>query len=115
MQQVYGLALPARMQIEAQIVNKYALVCSLLCVRCSFALNPRTLCPQSARVCYESQICRTRLGLPSSRLALDTLLGRLDEVSPETYLGLPEHSIDMVDYREVIEQQRGIQLMPKRF
>lgn len=53
-------------------------------------------------------ICRTRLGLPSSNIGLDALMGRLDDFSTESYLGLPETSIDMPDFRADIEKQRGI-------
>eukprot|EP00892_Ulva_mutabilis_P012881 jgi/Ulvmu1/9966/UM059_0015.1 len=74
MQQAYGIALPARMQIEAQIVNK------------------------------------KRLGLPSSNIGLDALMGRLDDFSTESYLGLPDTSVDMPDFRTEIERQRGIHI-----
>lgn len=57
-----------------------------------------------------SSVRRTRLGLPSSNIGLDALMGRLDDFSAESYLGLPESSVDMPDFRAAIEQQRGIHI-----
>lgn len=37
-------------------------------------------------------------------------MGRLDDFSPESYLGLPETCIDMPDFRADIEKQRGIHI-----
>lgn len=64
--------------------------------------------------CSESspgtELCRRRLGLPSSNIGLDALMGRLDDFSTESYLGLPETNIDMPDFRTEIEKQRGINI-----
>ncbi|WIA40702.1 hypothetical protein OEZ86_004397 [Tetradesmus obliquus] len=76
---LYGLAFPARMAIERQILGKF-----------------------------------TRLpGLPSSRLGLESLTGELDAFGFESYLGLPEHSVDQpVELHSQMEARLGMATKP---
>ena len=79
---LYGSALPARMQLDQQILS-----------RCL----PR-LMPSSAMLLLllDTDRCMHRVsrlpGLPSSRLGLQSMTGDLDEFGFEAYLGMPEHS-----------------------
>lgn len=72
---LYGLAVPARKDIEQQMLSKFG-----------------------------------RLpGLPSSRLGLESLTGELDTFGFESYLNLPEHSLEQpVDLHSQMEQRLGM-------
>eukprot|EP00775_Hariotina_reticulata_P004749 gene4749-4999_t len=77
---MYGLAFPAKAEIERQILSKFG-----------------------------------RLpGIPSSRLGLESLTGELDNFGFESYLGLPENSVEQpVDMHSQMETKLGLSAATK--
>lgn len=111
---VYGSGLPARIQIERQILERcVAVTCAATrkdvpCLLCGGSeLDSSHLSPTRRRV--------GRLpGLPSSRIGLDSMSGALDDFSFEDYLGLPGDSeVAPPDLHSLMEAHLGMARVTK--
>jgi proteasome maturation protein len=101
---VYGSALPARMQLDKQILSR----CMTMLSFHPAELDPAVLQAMRSLTAAPWAVFRVgRLpGLPSSQLGLQSMTGELDDFGFESYLGLPEHSENPgADLHSVMEAQ----------
>lgn len=114
---VYGSGLPARIQIERQILARCEVVYRLAgmheravaCDACERPSDPGT-CPPFQHWCRAGRLP----GLPSSHIGLESMSGALDDFSFEDYLGLPGDSeVAPPDLHSLMETHLGVASVTK--
>jgi hypothetical protein len=133
---LYGSALPARMQLDKQILSKCvsassleaSVSCDLSAQKClatvtfnaipgftCVSVRPGQFYPPSASLLPFASFYRVnRLpGFPSSHLGLQSMSGELDEFGVESYLGSPEEAeIPGPDMHSVMEGKLNMKTPP---
>ena len=121
MANLYGSAMPARLNIEKQILTRHVAGTQAV----PHPALPRTGCINAPQTVTLPEVhlmtlssmpaCLRRIrrlpGLPSSNICLESMTGELDDFSIESYLGTPaEREVPGVDLHSQVRQHLCVQL-----